>query len=66
MEKKQHKVDIVGDSPIRGCAAKVKHLLKEKFEVLGFVNPGSGMESIRDTARVKLQQLTRNDVVVIW
>jgi len=57
---------IVGDSPIRGCAAKVKQLLNEKFEMLGFVSPGSGMDSIKDTARVKLQQLTRNYVVVVW
>jgi len=40
MEEKQHKVVIVGDSSVRRCAANAKHLLNEKFEVLGFVNPG--------------------------
>jgi hypothetical protein len=41
------------------------HLLENDFEVLGFVNPGSGMKYIKDTAKVKLQQLTKNDVVVL-
>jgi len=34
--------------------------------VFGFVNPGSGMKFIKDTARVKLQQFTKKDVVVLW
>ena len=66
MEKKQHKVVILGDSHTRGCATEVKHLLNNKYEVLGFVNSGSEMEFIKDTARVKLHQLTKNDVVVVW
>jgi hypothetical protein len=65
VEKKQHKVIILGDSHTRGCAAKVKHLLNNDFEVLRFVNPGSGMKFIKDTARVKLQELTKKDVVVL-
>jgi hypothetical protein len=66
LEKKQHKVIILGDSHARGCATKVKHLLDNDLEVLGFVNPGSGMKFIKDTARVKLQELTKKDVVVLW
>jgi hypothetical protein len=66
LEKKQHKLIILGDSHTRGCAAKVKHLLNNDSEVLGFVNPGSGMKFIKDTARVKLQELTKKDVVVLW
>ena len=49
MEEKQHKVVIVRDSHARGCAAEVKHLLKNSFEVLGLINSGSGMEGIKDT-----------------
>jgi hypothetical protein len=64
LEKKEHKVIILGDSHASGCAAKVKHLLND-FEVLGFVNPGSRMKFVKDTARVKLQQLTKKDVV-LW
>ena len=66
MEQKQHKVVIVRDNHARGCAAEVEHLLNNKFEVLGLVNSGAGMEFMKDTARVKLHQLTKNDVVVVW
>ena len=65
MEKKQHKVVIIGDGHARGCTAEVKHLLNNKFEVLGFANSGSGVEFIEDASGVNLQQLTRNDVVVV-
>ena len=66
LEKKQHKVIILGDSHARGCATRVQHLLNNGFEVFCFVNPGSGMKFIKDTARVKLQQLTKEYVVVLW
>jgi hypothetical protein len=36
------------------------------FEVLGFVNPGSGMKYIKDTSKVKLRQLSKEDVLVLW
>jgi hypothetical protein len=34
--------------------------------VLGFVNAGSGMECIKGTAKVKLQQFSKEDVLVLW
>lgn len=64
--KKQHKVLVVGDSHARGCATEVNHLLKDDFEVIGFVNPGSVMKYIKDKSKVKLQQLYKEDVVVLW
>ena len=64
--KKQHKVIILGDSHARGYAAGVKHLLGNDFEVFGSINPGSGMERVKDTAKVKVQQLTKKDAVVLW
>ena len=64
--KNQHKVSILGDSHARGCASEVSHLLNNDFEVLGFVNPGAGMKYIKYNSRVKVQQLTKKDVVVLW
>ena len=55
-----------GDSHARVCAARVKHLLGNDFEVFGSINPGSGMERIKNTAKVKVQQLTKKDAVVLW
>jgi hypothetical protein len=48
LEKKLHKVVLTGNSHARGCASKVKQLLYNDFEVLGFVNPGSGMKFIKE------------------
>jgi hypothetical protein len=63
--QKQHKVIILGDSHARGCASEVSHLLNNDFEVLGFANPGAGMKHIKDTSRVKVQQLIKKDVVML-
>ncbi len=56
---------ILGNSHARGCAAELNHLLKNDFEVLGFVNPGSELKHIKDSYTVKLQQLSKEDVV-LW
>ena len=64
--QKQHKVVILGDSHTRRCAARVKHLLNSDFEVFGSINAGAGMKNIKDTASMKVQQITRKDVVVLW
>jgi len=44
--QKQQKIVILGDSHTRGCAAGVKHLFSNDFEVFGFTNPGAGMKTI--------------------
>ena len=63
--KNQHKIVSVGDSNARRCAAEVKHLLINKFELLELVNAGSEMEFIKNTVRTELHQLTKNDAVVV-
>jgi hypothetical protein len=65
LKEKQRKAIAVGDSHARGCATEVNRLLKNGCEVLGFVNAGSGMECIKGTAKVKLQQLLKEDVLVL-
>jgi len=57
---------ILGDSHARRCAAEVKHLLSTDFEVLGSINTGAGMKTIKDTASAKIQQLTKDDILVLW
>jgi len=57
---------ILDDSHTRKCAAEVKHLLSTDFEVLRSINPGAGMKIIKDTASAKIQQLTMEDVLVLW
>jgi hypothetical protein len=66
LKEEQHKVIVVGDSHARKCATELGQLLNNDFEVLGFVNPGSGMKYIKDTPGVKLQQLSKKDVLVLF
>jgi hypothetical protein len=61
-----HKVLIVGDSHARGCAAEVKRRLNSEYEVIGFANPGSTMKAIKESATGKIDQLTKEDIVVLW
>jgi hypothetical protein len=54
LENKSHKVKIIGDRHAKECASKLRQLLYNGFEVIRFVNPGSGMKFIKDTARVNI------------
>jgi hypothetical protein len=66
LEKKQHKVVVIGDSHARGCAAKLIENLGESFEVTGFVKPETGLEVITTMETEGISKLTKEDVVVIW
>jgi hypothetical protein len=66
LENKLHKVVIIGNSHTRECAYVVRQLLHNNYEVLGFINPGSGMKFIHDTTRMNIQQLTKKAVVMLW
>ena len=65
-KKVKNKVMIFGDSHARGCAAELGHLLQKDFEVMGSVTPGSGMRHIKNASSGIINQLTKEDAVVIW
>jgi hypothetical protein len=49
-------------SGARGCASEVKQQLNNEYEVFGFINPGSGMKDIKESAKMQMAELT----VVLW
>jgi len=57
---------VIGDSHARGCATEIKSHLDENFDVQGFVNPGAGLSTIISSAKRDIQQLSKQDVVVVW
>jgi hypothetical protein len=63
---RKHEIFILGDSHAKGCAAEVKHYLNNDFNVHGTTIPGAGMEIIKASADAKINQLTSNDVMVLW
>jgi hypothetical protein len=65
MEKK-HKIIVIGNSHAQGCAAEIKLNLDEGFKVQGFVNPGTGVSTIKTSAKIDIQHLPKQDVVVVW
>jgi predicted phosphodiesterase len=65
VEKKVHKMLILGDSHDRGCASEVRNQLNNEYEVAGFINPGSEMKNIKESAKIKMVQLTNGDIVVL-
>jgi hypothetical protein len=55
----------MGDSHLRGCAAKMITSLETLFDVCGIVKPGSNTESLIETAKVEVGKLTVNDFLII-
>jgi hypothetical protein len=65
-KEKKHRIIVIGDSHARGCAAEIQSNLDEDFEVQGFMNPGTGLNTTITSAKRDIQQLSKQDVVVIW
>ena len=47
----KHKVLLIGDSLLRGCAAKMTASLDERFDVQGVVKPGSVTGTLMETVK---------------
>ena len=52
MQKKKHKIILIGDSNAQGCVAEIKLNLDDGFEVQGFVNRGIGVNTITTSAKI--------------
>ena len=65
-KEKKHKIIVNGDSYARGCVAEIKSNLDENFDVQGYTNPGAGLSAIITSAKGGIQQLSKQDVVVVW
>jgi hypothetical protein len=61
----KHKILVMGDSRLRGCAAKMIASLDTRFSVCGIVKPGSNTESLIQTAKDEVGKLTMNDFLII-
>lgn len=61
----KHKILLMGDSHMRGCAAKMIASLDARFDVCGVVKPGSVTGSLMETAKGEVETLTKNDFLII-
>jgi hypothetical protein len=60
----RHRVLLLGDSHMRGCADELKRNLKGDFMVSGIVKMGGKTKDILGT-RID-QDMSKNDIVVVW
>jgi hypothetical protein len=61
----KHKILIIADSHMRGCAVKMSASLDARFEVRGVIKPGSCTESISGTMKEEVDNLTINDFLIL-
>jgi hypothetical protein len=51
------KVVIIGDSHARGCATKLKCSLKDNYKVIGYVKPGTSIDTLISSAKMDIENL---------
>jgi hypothetical protein len=64
-QKSEHKIIILGDSHDHGLSGKLKDILNDKFEVIGYTEPNCNM-TLTNSAKGSISTLMKNDVLVIW
>ena len=60
-----HKVKIIGDSHLKGSAARISQYLNTKFEVCSFFKPGACTNQIVHSQEMEFMSLGRKDAIVI-
>jgi lysophospholipase L1-like esterase len=65
LKNKDHKVILIGDSHARELADKISKYLGNSYEITGYVNPGTGLEVITNSAKNEIDNLTQKDVVIV-
>jgi len=61
----KHKVLLMGDSHMRGCAARMIASLDARFDVCDVVKPGSVTGKLIETVKGDVGKLTMNDFLII-
>lgn len=64
--RKVSRVIIIGDSHARGMTTELQHRLKESFDVLGIVKPGSRIKEITNTLNLTINSFSNKYVCIIW
>ena len=65
INKYDHKVKIIGDSHLKGLAARINQYLNTKFEVFNFIKPGTCTNQLVHSQEMEFMSLGRKDVLII-
>jgi hypothetical protein len=61
----KHKVLLMGDSHLKGCATKMIASLDARFDVCGVVKPGLATGTLMEMAKADLEKRTMNDFLIV-
>ena len=64
-DDKKHKVILTGDSNLRGYVHDLKPLLNNNFELYSVIKPGASSNELIDSAKIEINQLSQDDILVI-
>lgn len=64
-ESKKLKVNIIGDSHLKGATVRINQYLNTKFEVFSFIKPGVCVSQLVHSQENELKGLGKSDVIVI-
>jgi hypothetical protein len=65
INKYEHRVKIIGDSHLKGNAARINQFLNTKFQLCSFIKPGSSANQLVHSQETEYMCLGRKDVIVI-
>jgi hypothetical protein len=65
INKYDHKVKIIGDSHLKGSAARINQYLNTKFEVSSFIKLGACSNQLVHSQEMEFMSLEGKDVIVI-
>jgi len=60
---KNRKMIILGDSHARGLSGKLKDILRDNFEFIGYTKPNCNIKSLIASAQADIAKLANNDVL---
>ena len=60
------KLYLLVTATIRGFSRELKQNLDKTYEIVGFVKPNANLSALVDTAKEKVNKLTKEDTVVFW
>jgi hypothetical protein len=60
------KLVIIGDSHARSCVTNLKCSLKDNYKVIGYVKPGTSIDTLISSAKMDIENLNKKDVIVFW
>jgi hypothetical protein len=63
--KKKHRVVLIGDSHIKGCAENITNLLDKSYSVLGISKPNANLEAITSSINLETEKLAKKDIIII-